>query len=196
MRERPRPGRGDTDEVEQFAGTFPGALPGHVLMRPYGLRDLVADPVHGGEGGQRVLEDHGDTAAPDAGQLPFPGSEQLLSVEAYGPPYGRARGQQPQDGERGGGLPRPRLAHQAEDFAPGQRETHVTDGGPAVEVDVQRDHFEHRGRHRPNSRFSFFLPFSERFFPFRERAVGSKASRSPSPTRFTASTNTTSSPAA
>ncbi|GDY76955.1 hypothetical protein SAV31267_064400 [Streptomyces avermitilis] len=181
MREGPHPGSGDADEVEQFGGAFAGPLPGHALMGPYGLRDLVADAVDRCERGERVLEDHGDAAPPDPGQLPFARADQFLPVEPYGPLDGRVVGQQPEDGERGGRLPGPRLTDQAEDFAPREREAHVADGGPPVEVHVQTGHFEH-GSHRDA--------------PFLLREVGSSASRSPSPTRFTASTKTTSSPAA
>ncbi|RPE40864.1 hypothetical protein EDD90_3932 [Streptomyces sp. Ag109_O5-1] len=182
VRERPcaQGGFGDPDEVEEFDGA-PGRLfPGDVLVGADGLGDPVADAVDRGERGERVLEDHRDAAPADPGQLPFGEAEKLGPFQSYGAVRGRVAGQQPEDGQGGRGLPGPRLAHQAEDFTSVEGQIDPAHGRPPVEVDVRTGHVEQlRGAHR--------APPPE---------VGSSASRSPSPTRFTASTNTTSSPAA
>lgn len=180
MRERRRPDVrfGDADEVEKFDGPQRRLLLGEVLVGADRLGYLLADPVDGGEGGQRVLEDHRDPGAAHGVEGRLGGADQLRTVEPDRAAYGRRVRQQAEDGERRDGLARARLADDAEDFTALQLEADTAYGGAAGEVDREVAYFEN-GRH-------------ERASP----EVGSNASRSASPMRLTARTNTTSRPAA
>ena len=155
VRESLRPGGrfGNAHEVEQVDGFRTGALAGDVAVGADGLGDLVADPVDRGEGGERVLEDHADTAPAYRGEHPVGGADEfgpaLVRGSAPGEPdrspYPRIGRQQPEHGQCGGGLARPRLPHQAEHFAAVQGEVDAPDGGRPVEVDGETGDVQHHG---------------------------------------------------
>ena len=72
---RVRPGPvfrpGYADPVQEVDGPVHCRSSALVLVRPYLLDDLVADPLHRVERRHRVLEDHGYPAAADALELTF-----------------------------------------------------------------------------------------------------------------------------
>ncbi len=218
---------GDADQVEQVGGALAGGGPAEVLVDADGFGDLVADPVDRGEGGQRVLEDHGDPAAADLGELPGGQADQFAAVQPDRAAGAGGGGQQAEHSERGDGLAGAGLADQAERLAPVQVEVDAADRRVAVEVDGEvadseqrrgrrsgrwrgglRRGRRRRGRRWRGGRGGHGVLRREGVVVGRRRrgrragrrrpaaAVGSRASRRPSPTRLTASTNSTSSPAA
>ncbi len=200
------------DQVEQFGGPLAGG--GAVEagpVDPQRLDELVADPVDGGEGGERVLEHHGDPSAADGGQLASGQADQLAVVQPDRAPDPGGAGQQAEHGQRGDGLPGAGLADDAEGLAPVQGEVDAAHGGDGVgaaragEVDPQVADAQQRGpggdgRGGGGHALVPFLVARARVRDRRGRRapseVGSSASRSPSPIRLTARTKSTSSPAA
>ena len=65
----PLAGLGDADQVEHLDRPLEGVLLVEPLVDPRHLADLAADGVHRVQGGERVLEDHGDLAAADLAAL-------------------------------------------------------------------------------------------------------------------------------
>ena len=98
---------------------FHGLLLGALLVKLDDLRDLVAHPHNGVQGGHGILKDHGDLIAADLSQLAVLHLEQILPVEEdlSAADLGGGLGQKPQNGQGGGGLARAGLAHQTQGLA-------------------------------------------------------------------------------
>ena len=156
---------------QQFDGPGLGGLLRDVLVGPDRLGDLPPDGVDGVQRCHRVLEDHRDAGAPHLGELLLLQAEELTAFEADGAPDLGARGEESHAGQRGHGLARARLADDAEHLTGLERQVHPAHGVHHTflgrEVDLQTLNLQHRLRHQALTRL--FL--------------GSKASRSPSPTR-------------
>ncbi len=169
-------GVGDADQVEQLHGPGPGLGFADVLVGQDRLLELPADRVHGVQAGHGVLEDHGDLLAPDSGLLLVGQPEQVAAAEVdLAADAGRA-GKQAHDRQGGHALAGARLADDPQHLprlegiadAPHGVDDAVVGG----EVDGQVLDLEHRhGGHQART-----LVW-----------VGSKASRSPSPMKFTVS---------
>ena len=81
------------------------------------LLDLVADGEHRGQGGERVLEDHGDALAADLAHLEVGLAEQLLAVVGDGALDAGVLVQKAHDGHGGHGLAGAGFADDAEGLA-------------------------------------------------------------------------------
>jgi hypothetical protein len=190
----PAGGVGNADHVEQFDGALAGRVLVQVLVDPEGLDYLVAHRVHGGQRGQRVLEDHGDVLAADPGHRPVVQAQQLVPVELYGAAHRGRLGQQAKNRHGRHRLARSRLADDAQYLARPHREgdtAHRADiTGLAREGDMQVGDFQSGGELRfcgrlaaaqngghvvgPSGDLRFFLALAR-------LELGSRASRSPSP---------------
>ena len=119
----------DADEVEQLDRASCAWLLGHaVVVDQQRLGDLLPDGVDGGEGRQRLLEDHRHLLAADLGQLPVVEREQFTIAEPHRSGDPRVRGQQPHHCERRDRLARPGLAHDRQHLAAAQREVQPAHG--------------------------------------------------------------------
>ena len=110
---------GDADEVEQLAGARSSSIAVHVEVDLERLHDLLADRQHRIERCHRLLENHGDVAAPERGHLRFRDFRQVAALEQHAA-AGDARGDRMQEahhGERGDGLARARLSDDRHHFA-------------------------------------------------------------------------------
>ena len=109
---------GDAHEVEQLDGALARVRVADAapvdLER---LDDLLAHRVHGGERGQRVLEDHGDLGAAEPGHVGVGAAEDLGAVEPDRPGDRGGLVEQPHDRRRGDRLARAGLADQGQDLA-------------------------------------------------------------------------------
>ena len=169
----------DAYEVEHLARALEGSTPRHIEMAHDVLGDLRADRQHGVEAGHRLLEDHRDAMAAQALHLGLAQGRELTALEAD-----RARGDaagprrdQPQDRQRRHRLAAAQFAHDAQRLAGRQIERHAIDGAhdtvQRVELGVEVADLQD-GRHGSgHSRLA---------------RRGSRRSRRPSPSRFTAST--------
>ena len=80
---------------EQFQATFAGLGMAHALMDKQAFADLLLDGVQGIEGGQRLLENHPDTAAAQGPLLLVVELQQVLTLESHAVRFpGGAVGQQ------------------------------------------------------------------------------------------------------
>ncbi len=108
-------GVGHADEAQEVdhPGTALGR--GQVLVQQERLVDLVADRHHRVQGRHRLLEDHADVLAADAGHL-APGQLHQVAALEQDPPRdaGRRLGDEPEDRERGQRLARAALADDAD----------------------------------------------------------------------------------
>ncbi|SNS29438.1 hypothetical protein SAMN06893096_10396 [Geodermatophilus pulveris] len=153
VRVGPQPvlGLRDADQGEQLGGPGGGGLGRQVpVVDAQRLLDLLPDAVDRVEGGHRVLEDHRDALAADAGHLAVPLVEQLVAAVAHRPGDPRRLRQQAHDGQAGHRLARPGLTDDAEDLAGLQRVVDAPDGvHQAVlgrEPHVEVAHGQQRGR--------------------------------------------------
>jgi hypothetical protein len=121
------------DPISDVVGAEPRLVDGD------GLGDLLADGHHRVEGGQGVLEDHGDLPAPDGLEVTLGAPDELVAAEADRPPDGGALGQQPEDGERGDGLARTGFADDAEHLVLLDGEGQVVDRVERPVVGGERD---------------------------------------------------------
>ena len=141
------------------------------------LGDLVADREHRVQRGHRLLEDHGDPVAADRTHRRLVEAEQIAALEAHravddAADLGR---QQPQDRQRGDALAAAGFADDAERLAGIDREADAVDGARDAVLGEEM-------RLEP-------VDGEDRLHRYIRRASrGSSRSRSPSPTRLTAST--------
>ena len=168
----PRTGRGDPHEVEQLhgSGTRGATRVAEVALQHLG--HLAADGERGVEGRHRLLEHEGDLAAADPLELRVRRGQQVGVAEPSGAADDCGRRQEPEQREHRHRLAAPGLADHAEHLALDERERELVDrlGGAVVGLEAHREvaHVQQRGRH--------------------QRVVrGSRASRSPSPSRLNAS---------
>ena len=164
-----RSGVGNPDRLEGLDDPAPDLLPGGLAVVVLdGVADLLADPLHGVQGGHRVLEDHADPLAADRPHLALRQPEDVGAVEED-LPAGDASvgGQQPHQGEHRDGLARAGLADDPERLARLERERQVTDGvhRPVEGVELDAEVADLEEAHR--------------------LAFGSRASRIPSPMKMT-----------
>src|ERR1041385_1581380 len=142
-------------------------------MRRDGFDELIPDAVERIEAGERVLEHHADALAADFAHLfrrqivdALPAQPDLAARDAAG------RLDQTDDCRAGDRLAGARLTNHAEHFAGADVERHIVDCGehaaPCRKLDFEIADTEDRGGHR---------------------SFGFSASRSQSPSRFTASTS-------
>lgn len=148
--------------------------PAQAAVASQRLGDLRADPHQGVQGGERVLEDDGDPAAPDRVQHPLGRAEDRLAVQEDPARGGHAGRQQAGDRQHGQGLARAGLPDQPEPVSPGQAEGQVVQQFAAV----RRAHREILGFEQSHQR---------------PRSSGSATSRTPSATRLAPITRSTSS---
>ena len=105
----------DADQFEQLDATVVNLLLGHVgMMGDEAFGDLVADGEHRGQGGQRILEHHGDTLAADLAHLLVGLADELLAVHDDGAGDLGVVVEQADQAQRGHGLAGAGLAHDAE----------------------------------------------------------------------------------
>ena len=108
----------DRDQVEQIDRARHRGLAREVAVDADRLDDLLADPQHGIERGQRVLEDHADACAADRLQRLRRHAQELLAAEARrAGDRGRPR-QQAQDAEHADALAGAGFADHAEHRGP------------------------------------------------------------------------------
>ncbi len=171
----PAGGVADAHFRQERLGPLPGLPAGQVEVRPDGFRDLVTNRQHRVEAGERILEHHGQPAAPHPAQrLASEGQQVGLADPEDAARLDPAGGRhQPEEGEAGEGLARARLADQGQELTGSEGEGHaVHREDPAVRT--RKTHPEVLDQQLP-------------------RHAG-RLRRSPlsaSPTRFTASTATT-----
>ncbi|GAA4982816.1 hypothetical protein GCM10025734_04330 [Kitasatospora paranensis] len=99
---------GDADAVEHLDGAPAGCAAGLAGVAAVGVSELFADGVVRGEGGERVLEDHGDASSADASHVPVGGAGELDAVEGDGAgDDGLARVVEAEDGQEVTDFPDP-----------------------------------------------------------------------------------------
>jgi hypothetical protein len=128
---------GDADRPEQLDGLGMGLLPAQVRVGAYRLGDLDADAVDGGEGRQRILEDHGDLGTADPHEGAYVGADQFGVAEPYRTLDRGRGGQQAHRGQGRHGLARARLTHDAQYLAAAKVPAHRIDGDGIAEADRQ-----------------------------------------------------------
>ena len=169
---------GMPDQVEHLDGALLGVLLAEALVDPGHLADLTADGVHRVQGGERVLEDHGDLAAADLAPLLLAHGEEVAGLPQDLALVHLDGGQEAEDRHRGDRLAGARLADDREHLAAVHVEAHAVDGvddtvvGGELGVEVADREQELAGAGRGQGHFSF----------------GSRASRRPSPMKTKART--------
>ena len=118
-------------------------------MRHQNLSDLLANGGDGVECGERLLEDHGDTAASNLAHVRLWLTEQLLAAEEDGAgDNGLILDEEADRGERRDALPRARLANHGETLALADGEGdvlhHLDHARGGLEGDVEVLHLNHR----------------------------------------------------
>ena len=116
----------------------------YFLVDPNGLSDLVADFENRIEGGERLLENHGDAIASDMLQVFLFQLQQVFAGEKDATPRNFARRlvDEAENAEGRDGLAAPGFAHQADGFLASHLETDAVDGFRhavfgAVKVDLE-----------------------------------------------------------
>src|SRR5882762_2627613 len=169
---------GDTDELEHLDGAGPPGPARQTLVDDGRLGDLIAHGEHRIERRHRLLEDHRDLVATDGPQLAGLEGQQVAPFEldeAPGADMAGGLGDETENGERRDGLAASRLAHDAQRLTRLHLEgdaVHGSRGAAAVlgdEVGLEIADAEQGLRHAASLR-------------------GSSASRSASPTAFSAIT--------
>ena len=186
MRKRPRAlvGLGDADQFEQLDGAGPRRSAGDVaVVYLDGLGDLVADRVDGSQGGHRVLEYRADGLSPHPGH-PLSDSPSSSSPCSRTDPVTSAySGSRPTTAIALADLPAPDSPTSATTSPASTSIVHPAHGGDLLgfgrEADGEVAHLQETHLRLLRS----------------GRALGSSASRSPSPTRLVHSTISTSTPA-
>ena len=127
-----RVGRGSrrrqTDLLEQSSDPRVRLALGDVVVQQDRLRDLSADALHGVERVHRALEDDRRARPAHRAQPPPPHREHVVALEQDLPRRVRAPRQQPQHGEREGGLAAAGLSGDAELLPSREREVDASDG--------------------------------------------------------------------
>ena len=178
-------GVGDLDEVQHLYRARAGGRRAGSPMNAHGFRDLVADGQHRIEARHRLLEDHGDAIAPDVAHLPVAQAQEVSprKSDAAADDAADARRQEAEDRKGGDALAAARLPDDPERLSRIQRERQAVDGARHAvlveEVSLEVGYLEERLGHRA-------------FSHMRRAMRGSSRSRSPSPTRLTASTTSAS----
>ena len=103
---------GQADSFQDFGRGLPGLFAVHALVDAEDLSDLGADAEHRVEGGEGLLEDHGDLFPPDLAHPFFVIGEQVVAVEQDLSGDGGAI-QQADERQGGHALSAPGFAHQA-----------------------------------------------------------------------------------
>jgi len=122
------------------------------VVHPRRLADLHADGEHRVQRAHRVLQDHGDLAAPDVLHLVLALREEIVAVEQHlaAEDARRGPGYQPDQGKARHALARARLAHEAERLALADAERHAVHGldgaPPRDDVRPQLAHVDHDAR--------------------------------------------------
>ena len=165
----------NADNVEQFDGPGPRRRLRHVVVRADHLRHLMTDLVRGIERRQRILEDHRDALATLAAHLAVGHAHEFFAVDLDRTlDLGRLR-QQTHGREKGDRFAGAAFADHAEQFAFGDRDVDAADGLDLTAFCWKRDpqvaDLECR-----------LCVVHARFIS----ALGSKASRKPSPTKLIA----------
>ena len=94
----------DADELEQANGLFLRFLRGDIAVGLDGFDELVTDGEHRGQGGERILEDHGDILAADLRHFLVGLANEIGAGIDHGAFHLGVVGQQAHDGQRGHGL--------------------------------------------------------------------------------------------
>ena len=141
---------GDAHQVEQLDGALMCGHLAHLgMVDPQGLDDLGAHRVHGGQGAERVLEDHGDLGTANAGHVAVGPPQQLGAVEAHRPGDLGGLVEQSHDSRGGDGLARTGLADQGQHLTAGDGQVDSAHGVDAPvlrgEGDVQVGDLQQRG---------------------------------------------------
>ena len=104
---------------QHFIELASGLLPACLILQQHGLGNLLADTDNGVQGGQGVLENHGDLVAPDLAHILLGNLQQIPAVidDLAALNNGVAR-QNTQDGLGGDGLAGTGLAHHSQGLAP------------------------------------------------------------------------------
>lgn len=71
----------DTNQLQQFPGTFIGLLLGFVGMQKNNFPDLISDGIDRVKTGHRVLKDNRNFIPPDLTHLPFRHLIDMMSIE-------------------------------------------------------------------------------------------------------------------
>jgi hypothetical protein len=101
------------------------------------LADLPADAEHGVEGARRVLEDHGDAAAPHRVEGGRRRADQLGTVERHAAGDPRLGGEQAESGEPGHRFAGAGFADETEGLAAADMQVDAAQGGDARKRDAQ-----------------------------------------------------------
>ncbi len=185
------------DPGQDLDGAAPERPPPVAEVERHRLRELIAHADHRIERGARVLEDHGDLLAPDAGERAFVEAEQILAAKAHRAAHPSRRADQAEHRFRRQRLAGARLADEPHDLAAADGEADLVDGaqGPVLgkELDDQVADLQDRlGHHRvrggPDDRIAVVRapapPAQSRFWgrlgggrrgPLRHRFIGGAA---------------------
>src|ERR1035437_8076426 len=190
-------GRGDTDGFQHFHGSAPGFPTRHVAMSLDRFGDLVTDSEYRVQGRHGLLEDHAHVAAPDLAHLRHRHGQDLLAVEPdlacddlAGWDVDESHDAQGCDALAAAGLP-----DQTQGLAPLELEVNAVDRRyrPVhdVEVGLQAAHVEQDVRRRRRADYPANRCRSNRCNRIEihdlgghSRALGSRASRNPSPMKL------------
>lgn len=191
----PLPGRGDADPLHQLHRSATGVLTGHPLVDLEHLPELGADAEDRVQRGQRVLEDHRHLRAADPAPVVLAQGEQIAPLEddlAAGDEP-RRRVEDAHHGLGGDGLAGARLTEHRQRLTGRHAVADAVDGlghaVPGTELDPQVPHVE---QGRTGARGPCVLV---RHLPAPQRSLGSRASRTASPSKMNASTVMLSAPA-
>src|SRR5450755_118910 len=166
------------------------SFPAQVLVCGEGLRDLPTHGIHRVQTGHRILEDHRELLATVVRELVFRQPEQLVIAEPNGAGDMRGPWQQTHDGKRRHGLAGTRLTDDPENFAAVQVIADTPHGTDRAVLSAEADRNVVYGKHRFRcacrsncGRTTGGVVTHARPFD----AVGSSASRKPSPMKLAVS---------
>ena len=135
---------------QEVQGPAAGGRARHRFVEADGLDDLRSDRQDRIEGGRRLLEHHGDLAAPNGAPVAIRQGRDLAPGETHPSAHARAVGREPEDGPHELGLSAAALAHHRQRPPRRERERHAVHRGiqEAVggKLDAQLLHREERRR--------------------------------------------------